>query len=181
MKNYRFLYSLPLLLLMAAACQKTPNYGQTATVKMSNGWWITMSLNGTVVVDSAFFDTYNTASNVGDSLFLDDLLQLSAGGSAPVLGAYYPDFKCVAVADSVNLTFSASNSGNYYFLEYGAPLSPTVNIYNGKILPNAGHSTTGVATDSIYFQVNLAGIPDTFTVAGVARTGFDGDDHPVDF
>ena len=53
--------------------------------------------------------------------------------------------KFKAKADYSNLTFATSNAANEYY-----PI--TVNVTDGKILLNAGHSKSGNVVDSIHMQ-----------------------------
>jgi hypothetical protein len=152
------------LSIIAAACKKgTFDPGATATPKASNGWWVALALGGSPLQSPVLFSTYNTA-NSPDSMWLDDLKN-----------GY--GFKCTTHLDYKALTFSVTGSTNAYYV--GTPAFPaTVNIYNGKILPKAGHSLAGNITDSIYMQAVFSDDPtDTFTIAGTARTGLIEDDY----
>ena len=157
------------MISIVSCTKKQPDYasqqtGNTATVKMSNGWWINVSIQGqagNLFPTPIFFATYNTASNRPDSLWIDDL------------GNFW-DFKITATANYAALTFSANQVLNYYY-------SDTVTITNGKILPKAGHSRAGNITDSIYLEAKFSDdVPaygNTYIIAGTARTGFDEDDY----
>jgi hypothetical protein len=172
---------------MLPSCSKVkqPNsyasaqYGTTATVNMSNNWWVNISLPGTgnLTPLPIFFQTYNTAGNATDSIWLDDFNNLgissAAGDSLSGLGA---DFKCKTAINYSALTFSTTNSVNYY----GDTASNMVTIIGGKIFPKGGHSLSGNIVDSIYMRAmfsNATNPTDTFTIAGVARTGFNEDDY----
>ena len=169
-KLARISFTILAALIFLAACKKTSmqangyastQFGNTATVKMSNGWWVNISLPGlgNLTPTPVFFSTYNTAANSPDSMWLDDL------GNGYV-------FKCVVAVNYPALTFSATNSINIY------DSAETVNILNGKVLPKAGHSRAGNITDSLYMQAIFSDdLTDTFTIAGTARTGFDEDDY----
>jgi hypothetical protein len=155
-----------------ASCTKgVPNYasaqtGQTATVKMANGWWVNISLPGlgNLTPTPTFFATYNTAANTTDSMWIDDL------------GNGY-GFKNTVAINYTALTFSVANSLNYY-IDGNGDTATLVTVLNGKILPKAGHSRAGNIADSIYFQVKFSDdATDTFTITGTARTGFDEDDY----
>jgi len=152
---------LLLLVVVIASCKRTlPNYGSTAVVKMANNWWVTAYATnyGYLTSTPAFFTTYNGSSNAADSLWLDDLKN-----------GY--GFKTEVVANYTNLTFSSTKSPN---LDQG----DSVTVFNGKVLPKAGHSKTGVVTDSLYFQALFSDDPgDTLTISGTARTGFILDDY----
>lgn len=156
--------------VLAVSCTKkqpdlaSTQIGNTATVKMNNGWWVNVSVQGTpgnLSPTPFFFATYNTASNSPDSLWVDDL------------GNFW-DFKVVAIANYPALTFAANQVTNFYYAD-------TATITNGKILPKAGHSRAGNLTDSIYLEVKFSDdVPaygNTYIIAGTARTGFDEDDY----
>ena len=195
-----------LMVVFLASCSKMntstqPNgyastqFGNTATINMSNSWWVNVSLSGkgNLTVLPIFLQTYNTVQNNTDSMWVDDFQNLSLayevgygyfyqvlGDSADAgdsLAIYGVDFKNTVAINYQALTFSTTNSVNYY----GDTATTLVTIIGGKILPKAGHSLSGRnAVDSIYMQAifNNAPIPtDTFTISGVARTEFDEDDY----
>lgn len=160
------------IILLWLSCTKgVPNYastqtGNTATVKMSNGWWVNISLPGLGNLTSTptFFSTYNTAANTPDSMWVDDH------------GNGY-GFKCTTGVNYQALTFAVTNSLNAY-VDGNGDTNTTVTIINGKVLPKAGHSRAGNITDSIFMQVMFSDdLTDTFSIAGTARTGFDEDDY----
>jgi hypothetical protein len=163
-------------------------YGNTATVKMSNSWWVNVSLPGTgnLTPLPVLFQTYNTAENTTDSMWVDDLENLglaytvgfpySLGTGPDSLAGLGVDFKCKVAINYTAFTFSTASSVNYY----GASASTLVTVIGGKILPMAGHSLSGNAVDSIFMQAifsNATNPTDTFTIAGVARTDLNADDY----
>lgn len=159
--------------VFAFSCKRTlPDNGATATPKMSNGWWVTYSVDGVVQPPgTVFITTYNTAGNTTDSLWIDDL------------GDFW-DFKGTVGANYSALTFSNPLCLNDYY-------GDTAKVANGKVLPKAGHSKAGNITDSIYFEIqysdddtlDINGDPQpapyyhTYIVSGTARTGFIEDDY----
>lgn len=160
---------LTVTLLIAIACImscKKDNYdpGTTATPKTSNGWWVNLQLGGSNLVPEYFLSTYNTSANGTDSMWIDDLQ-----------GGY--GFKCKTPINYTAQTFSTTKSANEYYI--GTPAFPAnVNIIGGKVLSKAGHSKTGVITDSIYFKAVFSDDPsDTFVIAGNSRTGIVADDY----
>lgn len=178
------------------ACQKgfvDPNsfsdtqYGNTATVKMSNSWWVNISVPGTgnLTPLPIFIQTYNTADNTTDSMWVDDMQNLaqaytqgfpSIGEGPDSLAGLGVDFKCKVAIKYSALTFSTAGSVNYY----GDTATTLVTIIGGTIFPKGGHSLAGNVVDSIYMRAIFSNAPnpaDTFTIAGVARTGFDEDDY----
>jgi hypothetical protein len=145
--------------ILFISCKKDLKPGNTAAVKAANGWWVTFTLGGADVysLGTFFLDTYNTSAN-DDSLWVDDL-------------GHSWQFKCKAKVDYNNLTFSTTNAQNQYY-------NITVNLAEGKILPKAGRSRSGNATDSIYFKATFSDDPtNTYVISGTARTGFIEDDY----
>jgi hypothetical protein len=152
------------IILLAGACKRTlPDYGATATVKMSNGWWVVLYEGSTAVTNPVFFTTYNTSSNT-DSLWLDDL-------------KHGYGFKVKTAVDLNALTFTGNGLANSYYI--GTTAFPaSVNITSGKVMLKAGHSRAGNITDSINIKAVFSDDPgETWTIAGVARTGFIEDDY----
>jgi hypothetical protein len=141
-----------------SACDKNlPDKGATTAVKVSNEWWVVISQGGTPLDGPVKIATYNTASNP-DSIWIDDL------------GNFW-EFKCKAKVDLSGLIFSTQESQNEYY-------ASTVNITNGKILPNAAKSLSGNTTDSIYMEVEFSDDPGTkYIYAGHARTKFSEDEY----
>ena len=148
-----------------SSCKKTFDVGQTATVNMSNGWWLTFydAADSSQQSNTVFFTTYNTSENKTDSMWIDDL------------GNFW-DFKGKVAIDYAAHTFNSTLSENQYY-------SSEAKILNGQIFPKGGHSKTGVVTDSIYFQIQFSddgssnGYETTFYATGTARTGFIDDDY----
>ncbi|HEY4155286.1 MAG TPA: lipid-binding protein [Puia sp.] len=158
MKNITLL--LLCIVIATVSCKKsTFDPGTTYAKKVANGWWVTALENGTDVgVGYFFLSTYNT-SGQPDSLWVDDNEQ-------------FWEFKVKAKIDMSALTLTTDNAQNEYYDSH-------VTIDNGKILLKAGHSTSGVITDSIYMEAHFDDDPDaaTWTITGTARTGFIEDDH----
>jgi hypothetical protein len=139
---------------------KTKDPGATAAVKVANEWWVTLDLNG--VKDSLGIGhfkiaTYNTAAN-DNQIWIDDY----ENGW---------DVKFKATVDYKNLTFSADSAQNEYY-----PIK--VQVTDGKILPNAGHSKSGNVVDSIHMKIGFGDDPgNVYEMNGVARTRFAEDDY----
>ena len=173
MRKLIYLFSLPVMLLAVSCTKQIPDYGATSTVKMANGWWVTLYRAGVPEAGPVFFNTYNTSSNT-DSLWVDAMYNFDANNH------FQPDsvsFRCKAVVDLTNLTFSVTNADNDDY-DGSSSYPATVTLSNGKILPKAGHSKTGNITDSIYMQATFPNVPGvTFTIAGTARTGIEKDDY----
>lgn len=148
-----------IIALVSFSCKKEIKPGETAAVKTANGWWVTFTLDGSDIygLGTFFLNTYNTSAN-DDSLWVDDL-------------GHSWQFKVKTKIDYNTLAFSTANAPNEYY-------NITVNITDGKILPKAGKSKSGVPTDSIYFKANFSDDPsNTYVISGTARTGFIEDDY----
>jgi len=151
---------LIIISVLGVSCEKTFDPGTTVAKKAAGGWWVTFTQNGNDIygLGTFFLTTYNTSAS-DDSLWVDDL-QHSWG------------FKSKVQVNFKNLTFNNANAGNDY-------INDTVNIANGKVLPLAGKSKTGVKTDSIYLEVKFSDDASglTYVISGTARTGFIDDDY----
>jgi len=83
-------------------------------------------------------------------------------------------YKVKAQADLANKSFTASDSQNSAY-------DSKVNILNGKVFKNGGHSKTGVVVDSIYFEIqfndDVTPYGTTYVVSGHKRTGFTADEY----
>lgn len=159
--NRIYKYAVIILLFSVSCTKKLEDPGATATVTMSNEWWVTLALpDGTDLLGGhVLFSTYNTSQNVADSLWLDDLEH-----------AY--DFKCKVLANPTNLTFATDSSQNEYY-------DIRVHIENGKIIPNGGKGySTGYIVDSIYMEAKFSDDPTTtYIISGVARSRWAQDDY----
>jgi hypothetical protein len=159
--NRMYKYAAIVLLLTVSCTKKLEDPGATATVTMSNEWWVTLTLpDGTDLIgDHVLFSTYNTSQNVSDSLWLDDL------------GNGY-QFKCKVLANPQNLSFATDSSQNEYY-------DIRVHIENGKIIPNGGMGkSTGYAVDSIHMEAVFSDDPTTtYVISGVARSRWAQDDY----
>jgi hypothetical protein len=201
---YKYLFlSFLVTTAVVSSCSKTfPDNGQTATFKMSNNWWVSVSSvdSGSFTGASRIlFTTYNTSANMTDSIWVDDNRFFDtalAQGTTDDLGLvkHGYDFKVEVASDYTNFTFTTGGpADNLYPRDSLVPSAGSsvsdsivympntpVTVLNGKIFPKGGHSRTGVVTDSIYMQVLFAKFPgDTLTIAGVSRTGFVDDEYPL--
>ena len=108
--------------------------------------------------------TYNTANQDNDKFWISD-------------GTNFWIYTVKSPCNVGNRTFggdslvsTADNDGELYDIK--------VNIKNGKVIENGGHSTSGVVTDSIYFEVEFEDDPGTiYYCAGTRKTGFLEDEH----
>lgn len=140
------------------SCKKDAyDAGTTTAATVANGWWCTAKLGGVSQAGTFFLSTYNTAANK-DSIWVDDI------------GHFY-NFKCKAAVNLSTMTFGTTSSQNDYY-------NITVSIANGKVLSKAGHSKSGIATDSIYMETKFSDDPtSTYIISGTARTGLVQDDY----
>jgi len=160
-----YLLSTAIIILAFSSCQKKPDVGGTAAEKMANEWWVQLyAPDGSLYYPADYYGkiaTYNTAANTGNELWLDD----SEGNIW--------DFKIKVNADPNNLTFSATQAESVVD-QYNIKIDVT----DGKIIPNGGHSKTGVITDSIYMKIEFEDDPGTvYSIRGHARTKFAEDDY----
>ena len=159
MKNI-ILFSGFAIVLLASCGKNLPDVEGTSAQKIANEWWVTLDQGGQAdVFGIGHFKiaTYNTSAN-DDSIWVDDL------------GNGW-DVKFRAKADFNNLTFGASNSVNLY--------SPTtVNLNDGKVLLEMGHTRSGNVADSIHMKLEFSDDPGVvYEMNGVARTRFSEDDY----
>jgi len=152
-----------------SSCQKKPDVGGTSAEKMANEWWVTLDQGTTRdVFGIGHFKiaTYNSTAN-DNSIWVDDF----ENGWG---------FKSKVTADFSTLTFAAAGGtdNSYYDPQNPTHFPKTVKITEGKIIPNAGHSKTGVLTDSVYFKIEFSDDPGTiYSMPGHARTRFAEDDY----
>lgn len=157
---------LMLLASMFISCDATGDLdpGGTAVQEMAGDWFVELLTDdgsGNLVdmygIGYYKLSTFNTASDDGTELFLDD------HGLWPM--------KSIANVNLDSKTFSGDGLGNEY------DESVTVNIMDGKILTDAATTTGGNKSDSIYFRVIYADDTREFVIKGYKRTGFVEDEH----
>jgi hypothetical protein len=171
MKRIYFL-SVALVTIVLSSCQKKPDVGGTTPEKMANEWWVQLYDPAGGLAYSASYhghmETYNSSAN-DNTIWIDDF-PVKSGGS---WGGDIWGFKIKAVADLNNLTFSAKQSVSAL-----DGYNIKVNVTDGKIIENGGHSKTGVLTDSIYMKIEFEDDPGTiYSIRGHARTRFAEDDY----
>lgn len=166
MKKIKILL-LAIVALAILGCENEIEPGGTKVQKLSNEWWgqlyVVDTGNGELTdlgIGYIKYLTFSTASNRADSMFIDDLGELL-------------ELKAKVGCNTRNLTFNTNGTAVLERYTDG-----TVIIANGKVLPKAGRSTSGVVVDSIYFEAVFDWDPTTtYAVAGHARTGFAEDEH----
>lgn len=119
-----------------------------------------MMTGGAELTDFGHIATYNTSANTSNQLWIDDQAEIW-------------DFKVKVTADPNNLTFSANQAVSAI-----DGYNIKINVTDGKIIENGGHSKTGVLTDSIYMKIEFEDDPGTiYSIRGHARTRFAEDDY----
>ena len=154
------LVCIAVLTVLVSACSKKPDIENTSTYKMSNEWFVQTYADGALALDFTKILTYNTADPASGKIWLDDQEQI------------WP-FKSKIDVDYPTLTFKpVASAENLY--ETGE----SINVIEGKIIPNGGHSKTGVAVDSIYLKIEFSDDPGTtYEFKGHGRTGFFEDEY----
>ena len=165
MKKIILLFSLALFVFQS--CKKD-DIGGTATEKLSGEWFVTADLldnSGSVVEKDVYgighflIGTYNVVSNTTDQIWVDDYDNFWA-------------FKGKVAADLNTSTFSGSNIQNAS--EAGDDI--TFDITNGLILKGAAKTPSGMAADSISFDVKFSDDTDTYRITGYRYSGLAGDE-----
>ena len=108
--------------------------------------------------------TYNTANEDKDQFWISD------DGNFWVYTIKSPCNVDARSFSGDSLVSTADWDGDLYDIK--------VNIKNGKVIEDGGFSTSGVVTDSIYFEIEFEDDPGTiYQCAGIRRTGFLEDEH----
>ena len=159
-----FSWGLLLILFVAGlnSCSKKPDVEYTATYKMSGEWFTRYYETGNATPVSATYRkilTYNTSDPTSNQIWVADTLFWPFRSK---LDVDYPNMAFKPVTSTPNL----SEPGQ------------TVKVYEGKILPNMGHSKSGNIVDSIYLKVEFSDDAGTlYEIRGHYRTGFQEDDY----
>ncbi|MGQ8338852.1 lipid-binding protein [Sunxiuqinia sp. A32] len=164
MKNY-FIY-LILAVALLASCDKKEDYEQinSNAMEAAGEWWVDYN-DGTGGSGYYKLHTYNTASDLGDTIWIDDVDEFWV-------------YKVKCPVNIEDLTFSGTGLTSVALWD-GEPYDITVNITNGKIIKNAvTNLASGVTADSIYFEIEFEDDPGTiYQAAGFRKTGFVEDEH----
>lgn len=148
--------------LVLSACTKTPDVENTVAVKMAGEWFVEYFEDAdpsTPITHHSKLLTYNTADPSSGQIWVDD-------------HDVWP-FKAKMNVDYTNLSFGAmDNTANT------AISGKTIKVYDGKVIPNGGHSKTGNQVDSIYLRLEFSDDPgNIYQVRGHFRTGFFEDEY----
>jgi len=142
------------------SCSKKPDIEYTSTYKMSNEWFVETFENGALWQDFTKILTYNTSDPASNKIWVDDHQDIWPFKAKVDVDYSTLSFKPVAAADNSYET------------------GETVNVIEGKIIANGGHSKTGVVVDSIYLKVKFSDDPgSTYEFKGHGRTGFLEDEY----
>jgi hypothetical protein len=149
------LFVLPVVL---ASCSKDPDVENTTTVNMAGEWYVRYYAGGSAINPYFRTLTYNAADPSGNQVWVDDEKEW------PLKAKFNVDYK--------NLAFTSTSTINI------SDSSETVKLIEGKVLPKAGRSKTGVVVDSIYLKLEFTSDPGTeYELKGHQRTGFFEDEY----
>ena len=163
MNMKKILIILSGLILSLYGCQKYDNPVVTyaPTFPISGEWWATLKdASGNVLVGYKKLETFNTASNRPDSIWVDDLGNLW-------------NFKVKVGCNVPSKSFASSDSVmNLYY-----PIN--VKITEGVVVLKGGKTKGGNVSDSIYMKIGFTDGPSgtVYIVSGVRRTGFVEDEY----
>ena len=154
--------------VLFTSCEKD-EIGGTATEALAGEWQLTVDLvddAGNVLMTDPYGMgvilgiTYNTVDNVADKMYVSDL------------GNFW-DYKVVVNCDCNALTFSTD--GDTQNEAYDC----MVNIENGKMLPSAATTPSGMPADSLVYYVSFSDDDPgmRYKVSGYRRTGFAADEQ----
>lgn len=164
MKNVIYkIFAVVLSLGVITSCElDDPEIEYAAVTELSGEWYIQYEYQES---DGSWTDphygyytvvTSNTAANIETEMLIDDTDGWGIQYKVNVDGLNF------SVTDATEL---AGGSGN-------------VTVSNGQIFKDGGRSTSGVVTDSIYFEfVQPTDDPTVYRASGVRRTGFLEDEH----
>lgn len=154
-----------------SSCEKDP-IGGTATQKVAGEWYVKYeALNNAGEVlyeykdlsdaanppEFALVNTYNTASNVADKMYISDINDFTTGAYSGAFNFF--GFQVLVDVDQAAGTFSTKDyvQNNQPIVHYEAnecEISNTkVKVVNGKIAFGAGKQPNGSVADSISFDL----------------------------
>lgn len=148
--------------ILVSACYKKPDVANTATVDMSGEWWVDYYLEEAPTESLTGYGallTYNTSDNSTSQIWIED----HVGGYKSKVAVDYASMTFPETASTENLESPGTN----------------MRILEGKVLKDAGRSTSGVVVDSIYLKIEFVddepGV--IYQVRGHMKTGFFEDEH----
>jgi hypothetical protein len=156
-------------LVILSSCTKKPDVEYTPTYKMSGEWFIRYFTGTTPATGYHKIISYNTADPSGGQIWVD-ALNFQAFPTKPFKG----NFKGKFDVDYPSMVFKAATG----IPNLASTTGKTIKVLEGKVLPGAGKSKTGVTVDSIYLKLEFSDEPGTvYDVAGHQRTGFQEDEY----
>ena len=169
------IFAMGIAFALTACEQDDPNVKQTETKDLAGEWYVTYTVDGADVNGGHTpLITSNTAANVATEMLISDYVEPNATS-----GNFW-SFKVKAQIDPTSKAFTASEVESSALYD-GDPYNIKVNVLNGKVIKNGGHSRTGVVVDSIYFELQFEddspAYGTTYVVSGHKRTGFTADDY----
>ncbi len=157
--NIKIIFFILLSTVLTSSCSKKPDFENTATYKMAGEWFVKFYEGGAAVTNYHKIISYNTADPNSNQVWVDDL--------------DFQPFKAKFDIDYANLAFKAAAG-----VPNLAGTGNTIKVLEGKVLPGAGHSKTGVVVDSFYIKLEFSEEPGTiYDVKGHQRTGFAEDEY----
>lgn len=157
MKNY--IIYLILAVALFTSCDKKEDFEQvnSSVMDISGEWWMEYSA-GDYHSGLTKLIISNTAADDGTEIWISDEHN-------------FWEYKVKCPVDIDNLTFSGNELEN---LEYDI----LINIKEGKMLEGVAKSTSGLVTDSLYFEIEFGDEPGTvYQASGWRKTGFLEDEH----
>jgi len=160
----RYFYKISLLILLSGfvftSCSEKPDIEYTATYKMAGEWFIRFYEKGNAVTNYHKIISYNTADPNSSQIWVDDL------NFQPFKAKFEVDYANLAFKPATGVPNLVNNTGK------------TIKVIEGKVLPLAGKSKSGVVVDSIYMKLEFSEEPGTiYDVKGHQRTGFFEDEY----
>lgn len=155
----KFIFYIAVLSLIVTSCDLKEDYEveKSKVVDAAGQWYVKYSTDG-YESDYILLNTFNTSADDGKEFWITD-------------NDEWWHYKVKCPINVSNLTFSGEDLANESY-------DIKIQVTNGKVLKNAGKSTSGVVTDSIYFELEFEDDPGTiYQAAGVRRTGYLEDEH----
>jgi len=140
------------------------NVGGTNLEDMAGDWYVQLATDGVGSGSYYLISTYNTASNDGTDMWIDDHNN-------------FWWFKAKTPINVAAMTFSGTD------LDSSAPdgddtYDILVTISNGQISKGTATTSGGNSSDAIAFDIVFSdGGPDVYSFVGYKRTGFAEDEH----
>lgn len=158
MKINRTFLRIAVAIIVLSSCTKQPEVEYTPTYKMSGEWFTQYFDNGAAITSFQKILSTNTSDPTGNQVWIDD----HANSTTKFR------FKSKFNVDYSSLSFTSTPAA-VNELTAGR----TVKVYEGKVIPNGGHSKSGVLVDSIHLKLEFSNDPGkVYEMRGHQRTGF---------